>query len=521
MESLAALFDLARGAVVFLLVLTVLIAVHELGHYWFAKLFGMHVEAFAVMMGGIRKTELEPRAAKPMAPARLVSAIYGGVALLAFVAANQRWVEVFELAMLALGTVLPVWIALRLANLYHLKTGDALSKLAFCYAGGLALLAFGTRLQGVTLVNVLGVLVGASLLGLILLYYAPLGVKMDDNDDQMGHGSIEVKGERIPVRFRPIWSRVDRHGTEFSLLALPLGGFARIKGMVPQEDASETKVEGGFYTKSPFARFMVLFAGPLFSVLLGVLLMFSSFAAFGVTKPSEAPVIGGVAPTGAAGKAGIIAKDRIISIDGQPVTRFLDVVTSVRDRAGQDLTFVIEREGKQISKTVTPILDDQPSPVLGPDLKPTGQFKRQGKLGIGPDTVTEKVAPAVAFQEALSVPVLSMRSFIGLFTNFDAFQANVGGPAAIASATQEASRSGVESILLLAGQLSIVVGIMNLLPVPPLDGGQMVVALVEMLRGGKRLSLRVQHTLSTVGFMLVLTLMLFGLSQDIGRSVGR
>ncbi len=521
MESLNALLDLARGAVTFFLVLTVLIAVHELGHYWVAKLFGMKVDAFAVMVGGIRKTPLEATAPKKMVPASWVAAAYSATAVVAFVSANQRFLAAFEFAMLLLGCVLPVWIALRLANLYHMQPIDALRRLGACYMVGLFLLAFGTGFRGVTLINVLAVLIGASLVGLLIIYYAPLGMKIDDNDDSMGHGAIQVNNEPMHVRYRPIWHTTNKEGTEFSLLALPLGGFAKIRGMVPKEDGGEAKILGGFYTKPAFARLMTLFAGPLFSVVLGVLILFSAFAVFGVHRPTEAPVIGGTSPKGAAAQAGLKDGDRFVSIDGQPITNFYDAVAVVRDRGGKAIPIVIERAGIRLEKTVTPILDEEPTMVLGADLQPTGQFKRQGKLGIGPEVKTNKVGPAEALQEAFAVPGRSVRSFIGLFMNADAFKANVGGPAAIASATQEASRSGFESVLLLAGQLSIAVGIMNLLPVPPLDGGQMVVAFAEMLRGGRRLSLKVQHTISTVGFMLVLTLMLFALSQDIGRNVGR
>jgi regulator of sigma E protease len=118
-------------------------------------------------------------------------------------------------------------------------------------------------------------------------------------------------------------------------------------------------------------------------------------------------------------------------------------------------------------------------------------------------------------------PVTMVSGLLGIVRQPARASDEVGGPGTIALFAFEATKQGLVGILALAAGLSISLGIMNLLPIPPLDGGQMLVAFVEMLRRGRRLSIQVQNLVANVGFVLVLLLVFSVLAVDVGRIVGR
>jgi len=277
MQSLQSVLGVARDAILFLFILTVLVAVHELGHYLAARMFGMKVDAFAVFMGGIRKTKLDEYLAKPLAPGKYLAFLWLGVAA-ALVTGFAIKSPPVLLAGLAIGAfVAPVWVGLRLETLYHLPKGQAIRTLSIWWGIMVAVLALGTKLRGLEPVQVMSLMFIGSLLAMMFTYYAPVARKSDDTPQGLGQILIEkvdpetgLKVEKeLPVRFRPVWFKTTKAGTELSLLLLPLGGFCSITGMAPKDDGSEIHVDGGFYSKSAFARFITLFAGPAFSMLFG------------------------------------------------------------------------------------------------------------------------------------------------------------------------------------------------------------------------------------------------------------
>lgn len=519
MDSIQTLLQYALSAINFLIIITVLVFVHELGHFLFAKMFGMKVDAFAVMVGGIRKTNLEEGLPKRLVPARIVAALYLGSLLLTAFAATQNLPSLYNVGLAVVAFGFPLWIGTRMGALYRYPVGRVAKIFGIAYAASWMMLGVatkGTGFQNPT--SILLISFYASIIAILVLYYQPLTQKPDDG--QMGFGSIQDNGETKQVRYRPIVSRMSKGGTEFSLLALPLGGFASMRGMHPQADGSEIHVEDGFYSKSPFARFMVLLAGPLFSILLGSLLFFIVFATYGELKLVDQPILKTVSRDGAAGKAGLRDGDKVVSINDRPITTFYEIVQSVRASEGKPLTIVFQRGDVTGTVQVTPSLEERESPVLGPGMTITSEVKRQFKLGAGPPSEVHSLSLAAAATKALTAPIDYARELGSVLSSPQKAAQSVSGPAAIAKETHNASQAGAGSLLILAAILSTSLGFMNLLPVPPLDGGQMVVALAEMFRRGRRLSIETQYTITTVGTFLVVALMLLVFSQDAGRMLG-
>jgi regulator of sigma E protease len=518
MESLAQLGNWSLVALAVLAILTVLVAVHELGHHLTARLFGMHVDAFAVMMGGVRATDLSPYLKKPLWPARWVALLWVLFLLAAFVGGVEGWTALYVSGLALGGLLMPLWVATRVGALYGLGLAESLKAplLGILGLGGLTLVAgrLGASASEVLVVSGIG-----AVIGLAVLYYRPVAHRAEDAP--MGEGGLEINDKHVPVRFRPLVSRRDRHGTEYSLLLIPAGGFAAIKGMHPKPDGSEVLIPQGFYSKPPWQRFLVLFAGPLFSIAFGVLVLIGIFTTFGVERAVNEPVVGVVAPGSAAAKAGIQKGDRVVAIEGRPVSTFFDVIRVVRESPDRPLAFQIDRDGNRIESVITPVRDPAPTPVLSDRLELTSERRVQGKWG-AQWTTEKKVLPlGEATIEALAFPVKVAGGLAALVSNPTRAKDEVGGPGTIAAATSVAVETGFDRVLFIAAALSISLGFMNLLPIPPLDGGQMVVAFVEMLRGGRRLSIQVQHAVSTAGFFLVFALIVGALAVDITRFTGR
>lgn len=309
--------------------------------------------------------------------------------------------------------------------------------------------------------------------------------------------------------------------TEFTLRALPLGGFVRIKGMHPQEDGSEVYVKNGFYAKSPAARFLVLLAGPVFSVAFGVLALVLLYTTSGQPKADNSPVIGAIAQEGAAYKAGLRIGDRILSIAGRQTPTFFDFVKGVRSNPGVPIQVVYRRGGAEKTALMTPMRDTQPTPVLTDQLEVGTEKRIQGKSGAMWRVKKQRLALGPALAGALTQPLDIGRNMLGLITRPASAKEEIGGPIVIGQVTHQATKDGLATVIWLAAMLSMSLGFMNLLPIPPLDGGQMLVALVEGLRGGRRLSMKVQQAVVTVGLVLVGALVLSIFVNDVTRLFGR
>ncbi len=305
--------------------------------------------------------------------------------------------------------------------------------------------------------------------------------------------------------------------TVYTIRPWPLGGFVRIKGMMPEEDGSETRVHRGFYSRPAWQRFLVLLAGPVFSLAFGVILLAGTFMAWGVVKPLNEPVLGPVVKGEPAATAGLLPGDRILTLGGVPVATFYDLVKQVRDNQGTPVEVVYERQGEQRSVTLTPKVGEAPTPVRGPDLEFTGETRIQARLGVLYDTHRVPLSFQESMGEALMTPVRIGGGLVAMFARPAEIKDNVGGPGTIVAITNEAAREGLETVLRLSALLSISLGFMNLLPIPPFDGGQMMIALAEMLRRNKRLPFKLQNAVMGVGFALVVLMMVSILWVDVER----
>ena len=313
----------------------------------------------------------------------------------------------------------------------------------------------------------------------------------------------------------------DRHGTRWKISAIPLGGYVKFFGdeseaSTPSSEslASMTAEEraGSFHHKKVGPRAAIVAAGPIANFLLAIVIFTCLFTFFG--KPSTTARVDKVEAGSAADKTGFQAGDVVTAIDGKAIGSFSEMQRMVGTRAGEQLNFTIKRGESSLQLQGTPQQREVKDSF--------GNVHRLGVLGItratNPgDTVTERVDPATALvlgvKETWFVVERTLAYIGGIFTGREAAD-QVGGPIRIAQISGQVATIGVAALIHLAAVLSISIGLLNLFPVPLLDGGHLLFYAVEALRG-RPLSERAQEMGFRIGLGLVLMLMVFATYNDI------
>lgn len=340
---------------------------------------------------------------------------------------------------------------------------------------------------------------------------------------EMGHYlAARWRGVRVDafsIGFgRPIWRRTDSHGTEWRLSWIPLGGYVKLHGQEQPADVSE-EVRAGwkpgetFHEKSVGSRAIVVVAGPVANFLLAVLLFAGLFATIG--KPVGMANISAVVEGSAAARAGLIPGDEILALDGQPVSRFDQVQRYVQARAGTPIEMRLLRDNTEITKVATP---DSRDPAAEPG-------KRVGMLGIqGGAARFDRLDPLTALGEGVTTTAdftWQTLTGIGEMISGSRSATELGGPIRIAEVSGQAADLGIYPLINLMALLSISLGLLNLFPVPLLDGGHLMFYAAEAIRG-RPLPPRAQEYGFRAGFALLITLFLFASWNDIAHGgIGR
>ena len=285
-----------------------------------------------------------------------------------------------------------------------------------------------------------------------------------------------------------IWS-VQRGETEFGVKAIPAGGYCRIEGMSPNDAMPEGEEDRAFYKASSGKKLIVLGAGSFLHFVLGYLLLFLLFAGVGTNQ--VLPIIGEVVSNSAAQSAGIQVGDEVTSINGVEVTTWYKDVEAIRNSQGKELTLGLLRDGQSITITATPRLTDIDGTeryVLG-IVNITG-LKRSGVIESASNSF--KVTKSFLSESVKSLAKLPEKipALWGATVRGEERDANgLVGVVGVARVSGEAVGSDkltpmerLATFLLIVASLNIFVGIFNLLPILPLDGGHMAVAIADEIR---------------------------------------
>lgn len=317
---------------------------------------------------------------------------------------------------------------------------------------------------------------------------------------------------------REIFGWYDSQGTRWKVCWIPLGGYVKFKGdanaaSLPQA-TSEPIVEGNFHGKPVWQRAAVVAAGPMANFILAIALFTGLFAFAGIptTEPRAQSVVAG----SAAEKVGIAPGDLIKAVDGRPVETFNDLVRAVQFRGGETLDLQIDRGGTPITLKIVPEIKVESDGFGGTVRIGRLGIKIENKDGVAPMRklpFTEAVAKGT--EQTWQIVSLTFVSLGKIFKGEESAK-QIGGMISMGKAAGDAASRGVYGFMGLIAFFSVSIGIINLFPIPMLDGGHLVYYAIEAVRG-KPVGQQAQEWGFRVGLSLVVMLMAFGFGNDLTR----
>ncbi|MHB1226193.1 MAG: RIP metalloprotease RseP [Desulfurivibrionaceae bacterium] len=297
--------------------------------------------------------------------------------------------------------------------------------------------------------------------------------------------------------------------TEYLLSAFPLGGYVKMYGESLTEEVASDQQEFSFSHKAIWQRFLVVFAGPLFNLLFAVLLFSTIFAVMGVSQPVNEARIGGVTMDSPADKAGLASNDLILSINGAEVQEWNDVARLIKRSEGNPVTIMVRRGGQTLTLTGQPKME-QDKNIFGEVID------TRYMLGIRVADEVVPISPVEALQTgAMHTWALIKITLLGIVKIIQKVvpASELGGPIRIAQIAGQQMEAGWLNLLHFTGLLSVSLGVLNLFPIPILDGGHLVFFAVEAIRR-KPLSVETRERLQVFGLVLLISLMLFVFYND-------
>ncbi len=298
--------------------------------------------------------------------------------------------------------------------------------------------------------------------------------------------------------------------TEYQIAVVPLGGFVKPLGEDPQEEINTEEYHRSYWAQAIWKRTLIVLAGPFFNFFLAVVL-FSAISLFGI--PYYPSKIGGVSPDFPAEQAGLKKGDIILSINGEEVTRWDDLSKIIRNSNGKELSLKVKRDHE--------IFDTQIIPKPSTQKNLFGEETSVFVIGITqPDEVLiEKVGPFEAVGHGVSQTwfwiKLTVTSIVKLIERVVPAK-TIGGPIMIAQMAGEQAKRGLASLVLFTAILSINLGVINLFPIPILDGGHFLfLSLEAILR--KPVSIRKMEIAQQIGLIFIILLMVFAFYNDLMR----
>jgi regulator of sigma E protease len=329
-----------------------------------------------------------------------------------------------------------------------------------------------------------------------------------------------VKVEAFSIGFgKELLGFNDRHGTRWKICAIPVGGYVRFDGdanaaSVPSSDAAAKFSATSMHAQSVPKRMAIVAAGPIANFVLAIAIFTVLFSLYGM--PYMRPIVSEIIVGSAAEAAGLLPGDVIKNINGNAITSFGQIQENVFLRPNEKLPFLVMRRGRELSLTITPLAKEIEDNFGGKLLV--------GQLGVRHQPAADEPlyqtfgpyqALAMATERTWYTVDVTLR-FMGKILTGSQSVKQIGGAASIGKGAGDAAAGGVVNFVAFISFLSISVGIVNLFPIPMLDGGHLVFYAIEAVRG-KPLGPVAQEWGFRIGFSCVVMLMLLGLFNDAGR----
>jgi regulator of sigma E protease len=309
--------------------------------------------------------------------------------------------------------------------------------------------------------------------------------------------------------------------TKWSISIIPLGGYVKMKGQDDSDPRAISYDSDSYTRKKPWQKIIILLAGPFANFFIAFLLYFSASQIGTYLSPLfnyghyMSATIGEFSNNSPAKLAGLKEGDRIVKINDTKIKNWDEIGRTIQ-RYENSLEFNIIRDEKLLTFTIKPVIKEQKNRF--------GESIKRKLIGIAPKVMSDKLYFSIvdgiifAYNETIHASTLIFKSVKKLITG--SVPANqLGGVISIVDITAKASQSGIVVLLFFTALISVNLGVLNLLPIPALDGGHIMFNLYEMIRG-KAPSETVMYRLTVVGWGILLSLMLLGIYNDINRLLG-
>ena len=335
---------------------------------------------------------------------------------------------------------------------------------------------------------------------------------------ELGHFMVAkwsgVMVQRFSLGFGPRVLAFRRGETEYAISAVPLGGYVKMLGEDPDEDVPSGEAARAFASQPLHRRTAIVVAGPLMNLLTAFVAFTVVFAAFGAGSPAAGPRIGGVMPGMPAATAGLQAGDTVLAIEGTPLETWEELSERVRASEGRPLTMQVRRADGEVDVVVTP----EERPERSPFGEEIGKAYLIGiERAVDIESVSIVQAVGLGAYQTYFWTKMTLLSIVKIFQGVVSAR-DLGGPILIVQAAGQQAELGLEYLLRFLGLISVNLGVLNLLPIPVLDGGHLLFFGAEALRG-RPLAIRHREMAQQVGLMLLLALMVFVFYNDIARIV--
>jgi regulator of sigma E protease len=321
----------------------------------------------------------------------------------------------------------------------------------------------------------------------------------------MAARAVGIRVDRFSIGFGPKIVAWQRGETEYRIAWIPLGGYVKMAGMIDESldnpddfDPTDPRL---FINKKGWQKILVVSAGVIMNMVLAGVVLWGVYATRGVPSLGDADQLGTVIdspmPGFPAEKSGLQRGDKILDVDGVPVAKWEDLVSAIYERPGREIRIQFERLGERHDVTLKTRSEKQ-----------KGKETPVGKIGIGPMLTYERMSVGRAFVYGWIATWSYLEGTAAGIVKLITHQASIkdmAGPVGIAKMTGEVARQGIADLLEFLALISVNIGFINILPIPALDGGHLVLVVIEGV-SRRRLSTKIKIGVQQVGMILLLAL---------------
>lgn len=316
-----------------------------------------------------------------------------------------------------------------------------------------------------------------------------------------------VRVEEFAIGFGPPIVKVKRNNIQYRLNLLPIGGYVKMLG---EDNPEAVNAPDNFNNRPLAARFLVIIAGVVMNMIGAFIILALMINLYGSPTIKDIYVASVIADSPAQA-AGIKENDRLLAVNGMPIKTPTDFTNEIHANDGKPVTVTVQRDSQKVDLKVTPTHQGDNPATVGIHINGTQGFEKYGSFWKNTQA---------AVKQTSDLTVMTVDGFKQLVTGHVKLK-DLSGPVGIIEITGEASQSGVPHYLFIMALLSVNLAVLNLVPIPGLDGGRLLFLIIEAIRRGRRIPMEKEASINLIGILFLLGLMVVVTFQDVFKLIAR